>query len=135
MNSPYECILRRAILYGSAYQRSHCSRLLNYIPCVRDSQGSLPLQRFEAAVRDVISTAQGEMALEEFLRQVGSRVVTGKCIRSTLHKTKQKSILAVQFLIYLRVPKHPNGYCTTCDFQVKEKWTGFELDLANYQNR
>jgi dynein heavy chain 1 len=45
------------------------------------------LQKHEVGVRDVIRTAQGEMALEEFLRQ------------------------------------------------VKEQWTDYELDLANYQNR
>jgi dynein heavy chain 1 len=45
------------------------------------------LQRHEAAVRDVIKTAQGEMALEEFLRQ------------------------------------------------VRDYWTEYELELANYQNR
>lgn len=65
----------------------------------------LDLKRNETVIRDVIIQAQGEMALEEYLKQV--------CVSFNLLSTTRK-FTAVQ---------------------VRETWTSFTLDLVNYQNK
>jgi dynein heavy chain 1, cytosolic len=67
----------------------------------------LDLKKNETLIKDVIIQAQGEMALEEFMKSVRL---------CTLSKALRKPIDVLQI-------------------QVRETWTTYTLDLVNYQNK
>ena len=69
------------------------------------------LQRHEGTVRDIIQVAQGEMALEEILKQVRQRSSLKCC--PDLDPVRKITIPA----------------------QVQETRNTYELDLINYQNK
>lgn len=70
------------------------------------------LLRYESAIKQVLLVAQGELALEEFLKQVN--VVPVEQIRFKIRKF---------------------FFVIDCCFQVREYWQSFEIDLVNYQSK
>ena len=76
------------------------------------------LQKNESLVKDVILVAQGEKALEEFLRQV---FLTAK----VLFVNVVGGVLIVSCLMV----------CLIKSSKVREAWQTYMLDLVNYQNK
>lgn len=82
------------------------------------------LQKNEMVVKDVLLVAQGEMALEEFLKQVER--LYSLFIKNILQLSIQLIKILVLFVIIIH---HAFGS------QIREVWNSYELDLVNYQNK
>lgn len=80
------------------------------------------LQKNEMVVKDVLLVAQGEMALEEFLKQV---------LNSINHNICSLITLIASLMLVLRIYLTP----FLCTPQIREVWNSYELDLVNYQNK
>lgn len=80
------------------------------------------LQKNEMVVKDVLLVAQGEMALEEFLKQVK---------RNALKRLSKRLKITLFFFVDL----FNNNNSVVFGPQIREVWNSYELDLVNYQNK
>lgn len=88
------------------------------------------LQKNEMVVKDVLLVAQGEMALEEFLKQVKSKTLERLCsVVEMLHSFHSSWF---KFTVACR-PFNNNS--VVFGLQIREVWNSYELDLVNYQNK
>lgn len=95
------------------------------------------LQKNEAIVKDVLLVAQGEMALEEFLKQVRG---AGRHLRVTVQAGGDLRPPRPFWSLCALVARAAGGRLHQMTWslvlaQIREVWNTYELDLVNYQNK